>query len=323
MTTHAPSLGYLDQRVEESLRFVRERFASTNSFSDAPLFNAAMEVLETNALGGKHIRPRLVHIAAGDCDGQARESAVVFGAAVELLHAALLVHDDVIDNDPLRRGKATLHERVVAEGGDRHVGMAAAILAGDMGLIAVFETLTSAVPDAATAQRACAMVASVAAQTIHGELLDVSHKLHDDATLETVRASNFFKTSLYTFTAPLHLGALAAGRADAETLDALTAVANPLGRAYQAADDIAGVVGHAADTGKVAGGDLHEDRRTLLTLRLKSMPLDQAVAAVAAEAREQIAAASVAAGNRLLTPVTQAGLRAVIAKVESSLNAYE
>lgn len=315
-------LAFIDERVAESLAFLRRHFALVQEYSADPLFRGSVEVLETNALGGKHLRPRLVHIAAGDVEGKRRDTAVIFGGAVELLHSALLVHDDVIDDDPYRRGVPTLHERVTRSSGDRQVGMSTALLAGDMGLLAVFQTLSSSPLSDEAGRKACAMMAGIALRTVYGELLDVSHRVGDDASLDTVRSSNFLKTSLYTFTAPLHLGALAAGRDDRGTLDALSAVADPLGRAYQAADDIAGAVAPMEDTGKVAGGDIRQGRRTELTMRLDTLPLKEAVHAVAREACDHIAAARRALESPQLSPVTRAGLGEVIHRVERSLTDY-
>lgn len=339
MTDDKLDIDFVDKRISESLSFLEKHFTQTQNFSSEPLFRSALEVLRTNALGGKHLRPRLVHIAAGDVSGDQRTTAVIFGGAVELLHAALLVHDDLIDDDPYRRGKPTLHEQIATASGNRNVGMSAAILAGDMGLLAMFQALSSSELADAMVRKACAMMAGFSLQTVYGEMLDVSHRIaygggsgairvadvaetNSAASFDTVRASNFFKTSLYTFTAPLHLGALAAGRDDPDTLDALSAVADPLGQAYQAADDIAGAVAPMEDTGKVTGGDLAQGRRTVLTMRLHTMSLPEAVKAVADEAYDHIADARQAVQSPALTPVTRAGLDNVITRVERSVRTY-
>lgn len=313
-------IGFLDQRVEKSLDFLRSHFDNVLGHSQEPLYVAAVQALRINALGGKHLRSRLVHIGAGDVAGEQLQAAIVFGGAVDLLHSSLLIHDDIIDDDPYRRSVRTIHSQVAESSGDTHVGTSAGILAGDMGLMATFQALSSSQLSAELVSQACAMMSSYSVQTVFGELLDVSHLVNHDTTMDTVRESNYLKTSIYSFLAPLHLGALAAGENTAQRVQALQAVADPLGRAYQAVDDVAGAIAPMEVTGKVEGGDIHAGRTTLLTIRLERMDLDSAVAEVKHEAAQYLDQARSAVKSPELSPVTQAGVADIIARIERSLH---
>lgn len=311
-------IDFIDQRVEDSLNFLRSHFEAVKNYSHEPLYLSALEALKVTALGGKHLRSRLVHIGAGDVQGEQKETAVVFGGAVDLLHSALLIHDDIIDEDPFRRGVRTIHSQVAEASGDAHIGTSTGILAGDMGLMATFQALSSSKVAPQLVRQACAIMSSYAVQTVYGELMDVSHLINHDTTMDTVRESNFLKTSIYSFLAPLHLGSLAAGENTSVRVRALQRVADPLGRAYQAVDDIAGAIAPMEVTGKVQGGDLEAGRTTLLTIRLDHMSLDEAVAEVKQEATQYLSQARAAAASPELNPVTRTGVEDIIDRIERS-----
>lgn len=312
----------LDQRVAESLDCLRTHCDAVENSLHEPRVMQAVRGLRDTALGGKHLRARLVHIAAGDVAGEQHDTAVVFGAAIDMLHAAFLIHDDVIDEDPLRRGEVTIHERVRRETGSRRVGDGVGILTGDLGLVATFQFLSQQGISLEHSQKAMQLMTRCAAETVAGEILDVQHLVEEDVDIDSVRASNLLKTTLYSFTAPLHLGAIAANRDDEDTLELFSQVASCLGHAYQAADDIAGVLGDTARTGKVSGGDVQAGRRTLLTLRLEQMSLENAVREVVAEGEEHIAQARTLLADAPLAPFTRAGLSDTTAQLETQLHAY-
>ncbi|AKK10049.1 polyprenyl synthetase family protein [Corynebacterium uterequi] len=315
-------LRLFDERVADSMSFLEKCFDDAEAYSFSPYLTRAIAALRRVTMGGKHLRARLVHIGAGDVSGEQRTAATIFAGAVDVLHAAFLIHDDIIDDDPLRRGLPTIHHEIAQETGSPAVGNAMGILAGDLGLIVTFQALCSSHIDDALARRACTLLAGFAAQTVSGEMLDVAHLQDDDVEIDRVRLSNHLKTSLYSFTAPLHLGAVAAGRDDPATLAALRAVADPLGVAYQAADDIAGAVGTSEATGKVAGGDLDAGRKTLLTMRLEDMTLPEAVKEVIAEGDRFLAEARRGLSAPELSPLTVAGLSDIIDRVEEIVHAY-
>jgi geranylgeranyl diphosphate synthase type I len=212
--------------------------------------------------GGKRLRGALV-LLGHEAAGGSRDAAIDASLGVELLHAYLLVHDDFMDQDDVRRGGPTLHR---ALGGD-HLGASLAILCGDLCESWAYQLFGAASP----------LAARTVEQVILGQMADLraprGAELSPEEILEVQRA----KTGTYTFELPLHLGATLAGAAP-PLLEALSAYARPLGIAFQIADDLLGTFGSPEQTGKPNASDLREGKRTLLVARaLQSLqPADAA-----------------------------------------------
>ena len=258
----------LTQRVDATLAtFLDDRARALAAVGDElqPLADAARTfVLD----GGKRLRPRFAYWGwRATRDVADDDTALVTAAAsLELLHACALVHDDVMDASDTRRGRPAAHAafaRMHAEQhwrGDQHVfGAAAAILLGDLLLCwadAMFAgielgPLTRSVYD------------DMRQLVMAGQYLDVLVQARGGFSAEDALRVAKYKTSKYTIEGPLHLGAAAAG-APAEAFTALSAYGLPLGEAFQLRDDVLGVFGDPAVTGKPAGDDLREGKRTLL-----------------------------------------------------------
>jgi geranylgeranyl diphosphate synthase type I len=211
------------------------------------------EQARVSAAGGKRIRPAFCYWgwrAAGQPDADAMVRAA---AALELVHAAAIVHDDLIDRSPLRRGEPTAHEKL---------GDALAILIGDL-LMAWAGQLfhTSGLPRTFLA-RAVPLWTTMGRELVAGECLEIlrTGRSPDVArSLAIVR----FKTGSYTVERPLEIGAVLGG-ADPATLAALAAYGRPLGEAFQLRDDLLGVFGDPARTGKSVLDDLAGRKPTAL-----------------------------------------------------------
>ncbi|AGF71713.1 polyprenyl synthetase family protein [Corynebacterium halotolerans] len=322
----------LSRRVDASLELLGEFLARGRSLNpvDSRLLTMAHDGVAAFALGGKHLRSRLVHISAGEVTGERLYAATVFGACVDLLHGAFLIHDDIIDRDDVRRGLPTIHAAVREEFGDAHLGIAVAITAGDLGINGAIQLLLDSGLDDALVRRGLGALSAAAQETITGEILDISHTVPTtdaaDGTPdpELVRLSNRLKTSEYSFGTPLKLGAIAAGR-DPEPM---AGIAHELGCAYQAADDIAGTVGESADTGKQAAGDVVNGRATLMTMRMDGdVPADPArlaeiVGDVVAEGEGHLARARTRIDAAGLEPGIREGLHHITDQIEGMLHAY-
>ncbi len=238
------------------------------------------DALARSAEGGKRFRPALVVAAHDALDGTRRASAVQVGAAVELLHTALVVHDDVIDGDEVRRGRpnvnGTFRARALAEGatsaGADTLGRTAGILAGDLALTAAVRAVaTCGAPGAVTA-RLLDLLDEALHTTAAGELADVQLSLGlQDATPEESLAMAERKTSAYSFALPLQAGAVLAG-ADEETLRGLGEAGRVVGTSFQLVDDLLGVFGDPARTGKSSTSDLREAKQTPLLVHARSTP---------------------------------------------------
>jgi len=254
----------------------------------APVHRAARDLLT----GGKRFRARFCYwgwravAAAGDefdpmpadIAPADRAAVITIASALEILHAAALVHDDIIDRSATRRGAPAAHERFASmhrDGGwakdsDRF-GAAAAILLGDLLLSwadTLFDEGASLLGDAVAAKAAKAEFQTMRTEVTVGQYLDVLEehswvsRSDDDAAARAQRVV-IYKSAKYSVEAPLVIGALLAG-ASADQVGALREYGVPLGVAFQLRDDMLGVYGDPAVTGKPAGDDLREGKRTVL-----------------------------------------------------------
>jgi geranylgeranyl diphosphate synthase type I len=227
----------------------------------------------------------------GETERAALDPIVSVASALEIFHAAALVHDDIMDNSDLRRGKPSLHRRFESlhdeqgwDGSGRQYGDAAALLVGDL-LLAwsdeLFEagTALARTPDAAAAARA--QFALMRTEVTVGQYLDMLEEASWRTRPESELLSRshrviVYKSAKYSVEAPLAIGASLA-EASLPQLAALRAFGLPLGVAFQLRDDLLGVFGDPAVTGKPAGDDLREGKRTVLvTLARQKLPASAA-----------------------------------------------
>lgn len=315
----------IERRIAGSLALINDHVASISTLAptNSRLLDHAYQGVSTFALGGKHLRARLVHISAGDVTGAQLQAATVFGACVDMMHGAFLIHDDIIDRDDTRRGHPTVHAAVRDEYRDEHLGTSIGITTGDLGLNSAIGILLDSDLDDTLVRRALRILNAAAQQTIVGEILDIAHSITDPDP-ELVRLSNHLKTADYSFGAPLKLGALAAGRDPAP----MEPIARELGRAYQAADDIAGTIGQSDDTGKLAGGDVLHGRATLMTMRMSDgedadpLRLAEITAAVVGEGQAHLDVARTLIDKAVLKPGIRDDLHDVTDRIEGMLRTY-
>jgi geranylgeranyl diphosphate synthase, type I len=205
-------------------------------------------------------------------------------AGLELFHAAALVHDDIIDNSDTRRGMPAVHRRFEAlhteEGwrGERtSFGEGSAILLGDLLLAWSDELIAHAIlgaPSLDTHLATRAALDTMRTEVTLGQYLDLLEErawATTDASEALARAERVivYKSAKYSVEAPLVIGASLRGAAPAQ-LDALRGFGLPLGIAFQLRDDLLGVFGDSARTGKPSGDDLREGKRTVLVSLTRS-----------------------------------------------------
>ena len=210
---------------------------------------------------------------------EAEETAVLrAAAALELLHGSALVHDDYMDASDTRRGRPSAHRaftaRHLAEGwrGDpEQYGAAAAILLGDLLLSWADELLRTCGAGPEHVLAALRFFDTTRSEVIGGQFLDVSVQARGAADVEQSMTVLRYKSAKYSVERPLHVGAALAGGSP-QVVDTLTAYGVPLGEAFQLRDDLLGVFGDPEVTGKPAGDDLTEGKRTVLVaLALESL----------------------------------------------------
>lgn len=268
-----------------------------------PHYLTLWQHLEACTVGGKRFRPRLVMTVYSLLGGSDRTAAATVAASFELLHTALIVHDDVVDQDFTRRGVpnvAGTYRSLAADqgsGADRaaHTGLSAAVIAGDLALSNAYRLMSEVDADPATRQRLGDLLDEAVGASAAGELLDVLAPLDPTPqAVDEVLEMSRLKTAVYSFDVPLRAGAVLAG-ADDTLVEALGGFGRIIGTAYQVADDLVGAFGDETRTGKTGWGDLREGKRTALIsfaaeqpewTRIKDLLSDDLTARDAAEIRE-------------------------------------
>ncbi|MFS0867715.1 polyprenyl synthetase family protein [Microbacterium sp. 179-B 1A2 NHS] len=270
----------VSQRVERFLRAQRDIVAELGSEARAFVESGAEA-----ATGGKRFRARFcvagwraVVTANGSPDTTPPDSVVSAAAALEVFHAAALVHDDIIDSSDTRRGRPAAHRawearhRHAAWAGDAaSFGRSAAVLLGDL-LVAwsddLFEEGLASGADSERAAAARVEYARMRREVTIGQFLDVAEESAHVAAPGSEHAERALriaslKSARYSVQHPLLLGATLAGAASHQ-YDSLSRFGHPIGLAFQLRDDVLGVFGDSAVTGKPVGDDLREGKRTLL-----------------------------------------------------------
>ncbi|MGV0835367.1 bifunctional (2E,6E)-farnesyl/geranyl diphosphate synthase [Mycolicibacterium thermoresistibile] len=273
MHAAAPSAVELANAVTDELRdYLRQR--RDESAYIGPDYAAMTAALEEFVLrGGKRIRPAFAYWgwrAVADESAPVPSEAMRLFAALELLHACALVHDDVIDASATRRGLPTVH-RLFADdhrnrgwrGSSEQFGMSVAILLGDLALVWADDIVGNA-PLSVEAQRRVRRVwADIRTEVLGGQYLDIVNESSGADSVASAMTVNTYKTASYTVSRPLQMGAAAAADRP-EVLDTFHEVGTDLGVAFQLRDDVLGVFGDPAVTGKPSGDDLRSGKRTVL-----------------------------------------------------------
>jgi geranylgeranyl diphosphate synthase, type I len=267
----APSAVELAAAVTDQLRdYLRERRSDAAYIgTDYAVLTEALE--EFVLRGGKRMRPACAYWGWRAVAGTEPDSDVLrLFSALEMLHACALVHDDVIDASATRRGSPTVH-RIFAErhraqrwhGSPEQFGLSAAILLGDLSLVWADDIVATA-PIGADAQRRVQRVwSAIRTEVLGGQYLDIVNEASGAESVDSALQVNIYKTASYTISRPLQLGAAAAGDRP-DVLEAFHDIGTNVGVAFQLRDDVLGVFGDPAVTGKPSGDDLRSGKRTVL-----------------------------------------------------------
>ena len=267
-----------------------------------------VEAARASVSGGKRFRAAfcLWGFRAVRDEGPDAEALVRAAASLEVLHASALVHDDYMDASDTRRGRPATHKAFEALHRDRgwsgdpeQYGASAAILLGDLLLSWSDELLRRCGLEHDVVRDALAFFDTTRSEVIAGQFLDVSVQARGESDVEQAMRVLRYKSAKYSIERPLHIGAALAGASPA-VLAALTAFGLPLGEAFQLRDDLLGVYGDPEATGKPAGDDLTEGKRTVLV----ALALEHADGADAKRLDESL--------GRALSVEEVAGLRRII-----------
>ncbi|MGH3896992.1 MAG: polyprenyl synthetase family protein [Pseudonocardiaceae bacterium] len=240
-----------------------------------PQFVAAVDSLTDFVLGGgKRLRPTFAwwgwRGAGGSPTDPEARAVLQAVSSLELIQACALVHDDLMDDSTTRRGAPTVHVDFAARhraagwlGTPERFGAATAILLGDIALAWADDMLRGADLWPDQLGRALGVWQTMRTEVLAGQYLDMLTQARGDETPEAALQIDRYKTAAYTVERPLHLGAAIAGAGPA-LVDAYRRFGADIGVAFQLRDDLLGMFGDPVITGKPAGDDLREGKRTLL-----------------------------------------------------------
>jgi geranylgeranyl diphosphate synthase type I len=295
MTSGPAALGHIRDAVDQALQVFLGRQHEVLLETGHDLLPGT-ESIAGLLSGGKRLRPAFCYWGWRGAGGPDCPEILHAAAALELLHAGALIHDDLMDASDTRRGQPSLHRQFQVRharsgwhGSPAAFGMGAAILMGDLLLCWTDEMFhTSGLP-AEALRRGRPVLDRMRTEVFAGQYLDLLGQVSGDESLDSALRVVEFKTAKYTIERPLHLGAaLAGGRTgrpgpdgrpagpdgpagpdrpegrDAALATAYSRYGLPLGVAFQLRDDILGVFGDPAQTGKPAGDDVREGKRTVL-----------------------------------------------------------
>ncbi len=311
-------------RVEQRITSLLDAEITRWSALDAALAPPLEALRDLVAAGGKRLRPAFCSWAFVAAGGDPADPVVVeVAAGLELLHAFALVHDDVMDGSPLRRGRPAVHTRFAQahaaaswRGEARRFGEGAAILVGDFAFVYA-DTLFAAAPPAVRP-----VYDELRLELCVGQFLDLAAGAAGNRDRARAELIERYKSGKYTVERPLHLGAALAGRL-AELEAPLSAYGVPTGQAFQLRDDLLDVFGDPALTGKPLGDDLREGKVTPLLAaaveadpsfaaeldRLADHPLDEATLAMVR--RRLLASGAVAEVERSISALVGEALAAL------------
>ncbi|MEE1927129.1 polyprenyl synthetase family protein [Streptomyces sp. TRM 70351] len=255
--------GHLARRLEQAEQ-ISERFAA----------DVADCVVTLVRRGGKRLRPAFLwwgwRAAGGAPEGAGAGAVLRAAAALELIQACALVHDDLMDGSPLRRGAPAAHvalahrHRAARLHGDAEAfGASAALLAGDLALVWAEDLWDAALPTEAARRRTRPVWRAMRTEMVAGQYLDLHGQAARARSRDAALHVAHLKSGLYTVERPLHLGAALAD-APAATTAALRRAGRRTGVAFQLRDDLLGVFGDPARTGKPAGEDVRAGKPTYL-----------------------------------------------------------
>jgi geranylgeranyl diphosphate synthase type II len=237
----------------------------------SPHYETLLEdVQKLSIAGGKRLRSYMTLLTYEAFSKKSPGTILPAAAAAELLHMAMLVHDDMIDRDDIRYGIKNVtgeylihYEELIKDGSDRrHYANSAAILAGDLLISEAYILITETKTNPAAIVAVQRLIAKAMFHVIAGELLDTEASFRGkDAADPLVIAEE--KTASYSFVTPFLIGATLAGASSAQQ-EILQKLGEQLGIGYQLRDDLLGVFGDETQTGKSTDSDIKEGKRTLL-----------------------------------------------------------
>ena len=220
---------------------------------------------------GKRFRPLFATVGYLGTGAELTPAHFSALSSVELIHVCALIHDDVMDASDTRRGAPAihklfegLHNKSGFSGSGAQFGIASAILLGDLALIWAAKMLHESKIPSDQIISALPIFDEMQVELMAGQYLDIHEQALASESVERSLRVARYKSGKYSIERPLHFGAAIAHKDPSQYFEIYSAYGLPLGEAFQLRDDLLGVFGDAAQTGKPAGDDLREGKRTVL-----------------------------------------------------------
>lgn len=221
--------------------------------------------------GGKRLRGALVIVGYEMCGGTDREMITRAATALEMIHAHMLIIDDIQDRSGMRRSLPTVHKRLATyhkqqglAGQSEHAGVSLALNAALLGNSAAHMLFAGLNVETELKNKVLGIVNHAIMVTVYGQTYDILNEMMPVVPLDTIERTMELKTANYSILNPLCVGMVLAG-AGCEDTDAIREYALQTGLTFQITDDILGIFGHDAQTGKSVSDDIREGKQTLLT----------------------------------------------------------
>ncbi len=263
------ALSQVIRDVESYLESYLTRQLSNSKKLSSDYSNLWQAIIDVNSAGGKRIRPYMTMLAYKAFGGTDYRSMLPIASAMELLHCAMLIHDDIIDRDYVRRGKPNIAGKYYKkyEGNEdrSHLAASSALIAGDLLISAAYQIVLESNVEAEHKLTAHKIIGEAIFEVCGGELMDTEAVIYGPDQVNSLKIAEL-KTAGYSFDAPLRMGAMMAGASEGSA-ETLSSFARSVGVAFQLTDDMLGVFGDESVTGKPEGSDLKEAKRTYLLQR--------------------------------------------------------
>ena len=259
----------IDAALSTHVKALHQDAVKNYTPSSAAVVDAYLSVLER---GGKRIRGALTIIGYQMCGGKDHNMILQAAAAIEMVHAYILVLDDIMDRSLKRRGGPSAHAAMTSyhklhglTGNSEHFGESVAINGALIGNHYAQSIITQLNAVDANKLRAIKLLNDALAVTGHGQINDIFNEALDSVDEQAVDHVLEWKTAHYTFLNPLQFGMALSGASQA-TLDAIKNYCMYAGRAFQITDDILGTFSSELDAGKSPMDDIREGKRTVLSI---------------------------------------------------------
>lgn len=272
MLTPEATKQIIDDRLDQE-------FAELLKIADgvSPQYIELVEVVKgLSRRGGKRLRPHLSMFIYEAYSGMPGKEILSAAAAQELLHVAMLIHDDFMDQDMIRYGDKNvgglyrdIYEPYLNGNRLKHEADTMAILAGDLLQARGYRLASSVDAKPEIKNRVETLIADTITRVIGGQVLDTQAPFRNDADIDPLKIAQH-KTASYTFETPMLVGAILAEAPEKE-VELLSDLGQMVGIGYQLMDDLLGVFGDESTTGKSANGDIREGKRTLLIQRFDQL----------------------------------------------------